>query len=324
MRRQLGDGALSIVAVALVCFAAGCTSGGSPTVVDGVEITADDVARLHVDFDDLDEDERAGSMLLLILRQAFGAGAADDLGVELDETTVDRAYQERVDRFEGRGGVDVVLSSLNQTPERLQVEAELDTIRDGVSAELVRSEAPGFDINAAYEGYLLDEAEVCIRQMQLSTAPDFDTAAERLAAGEDFAAVARELSIDPFVGRTEGSGAGGDQGCSAPSALPGGLAEATLTAPLDETTGPINTDTGVYLLVAYQRTAPDLAEVRNDVVEFAVVQQGPELFRRWAVEVLQEIDVEVGPEFGVWGMLPETDPVPTVVPAYRQGDIITP
>jgi parvulin-like peptidyl-prolyl isomerase len=312
------------VSLAVVCLVASCSNEGSPTVVDGVEITADDVARLHVDFGDLDEDERAGSALLLILRQAFGAGAADELGVEVDETTVDRAYQERVDRFEGRGGVDVVLSSLNQTPERLRVEAELDTIRDGVSAELVRSEAPGFDINAAYDGYLLDEAEVCVRQMQLSTAPDFDVAAERLAAGEDFATVARELSIDPFVDRTEGSGAGGDLGCSAPSALPGGLAEATLAAPLDEPTGPVNADTGVYLLVVYERTAPELADVRNDVVEFAVVQQGPELFRQWAVEVLQEIDVEVGPEFGVWGMLPETDPVPTVVPAYRQGDIINP
>jgi len=311
-----------VSALAVLLLVAGCSSDNSATLVDGVEITTDDVARLHIDFDELDDDERASSLLLLILRQAFGSRATTDLDLQFDEGDFETALQERLNRLEGRGGVDEVLTALNQTPDRIRIEAELDTIRAGVVAELVRTEAPGFDLQAAFDGYLLAEAEVCIRQMQLSSGPDFDRAADRLAAGENFADVAREISIDPFVDRTDGVGAGGDLGCSAPSALPGGLDVATLTAPLNEPTGPVVADNGLYLLEVYQRSAPDLAEVRDEVAEFAVAQQGPELFRRWAVDVLQLIDVEVAAEFGTWGMLPETDPVPTVVPAYRQDNII--
>lgn len=307
----------------LAGLATACAGSTEATVVDGVEITTDDMAALHVDFDELDDDERAGSALLLILREAFGARASNELNLSLDSAAVENAYQERVEGFVGRGGVDIALAAMNQTPERLRMESELDTIRDSVAAELVRSESAGFDLASAYEGYLLAEAEVCIRQMQLPSGSDFDVVVDRLEAGEEFADVARDVSVDPFVAREEGVGAGGDLGCSAPNALPGGLDTATLTAPLNEPTGPVIADTGIYLLDVYERSAPELADVRDEVIEFGVEQQGPDLFRLWAVDVLQTIDVDVSDEFGTWAMLPETDPVPTVVPPYRKNDIIS-
>jgi len=310
------------VFLALIVLSASCAGESDPTTVDGIETTSDDFAALHIDVDDLDEDERAGSMLLLILREAFGARAEGDLGVAVDEADVDAAYQEQVNRYEGRGGIDTVLEASNQTPARVRIEAELDTIRDAVGAHLVRSESAEFDLDLAYETYLLSQAEVCVRLIQLASGPEFDVALSRLDAGEEFADVARDISIDPFVGREDGVGAGGDVGCSAPNALPGGLDVATLEAPLDEPTGPVIADTGLYLVVVYDRTAPDLATVRDDVVELAVETQGPQLFRLWAVDVLQTIDVDLDGEFGAWGMLPETDPVPTVVAPSRIGDII--
>jgi len=307
----------------LAVIAAACAGSTGATVVDGVEITTDDMAALHVDFDELDDDERAGSALLLILREAFGTRASNELDLSLESAAVENAYQERVEDFVGRGGVVIVLAAMNQTPERLRIEAELDTIRDSVAAELVRSESTGFDLASAYEAYLLAEAEVCIRQMQLASGADFDVVVDRLEAGEEFADVARDVSVDPFVAREEGVGAGGDLGCSAPNALPGGLDTATLTAPLNEPTGPVIADTGIYLLDVYERSAPELADVRDEVIEFGVEQQGPDLFRLWAIDVLQSIEVDVSNKFGTWAMLPETDPVPTVVPPYRKNDIIS-
>ncbi len=317
------SGFLSIL-VLIGLVVGGCGDTASSNIVDGVEITADDFAGLHVDSSELDEDERAGSLLLLILREAFGTRATSDLDVVVDEADVNAAYEEYVERFATRGGIDSVLDSLNQTPDRVRIEAELDVIRNGVADALVRTESPGFDLEAAYEAYLLAEAEVCLQLIQVAEGPDVDDALQRLDAGEDFATVARELSIDPFVGRDEGSGAGGDLGCSAPNALPGGLDSAALQAPLAEPTGPVLADTGLYLIEVYERTAPDLADVRSEVIDFAVDHQGPELFRQWAVEVLQTIDVDVAEDFGAWGMLPETDPVPTVVPPYRTSEIIDP
>jgi parvulin-like peptidyl-prolyl isomerase len=306
----------------VIVLATSCAGGSDATVVDGVEITSEDFAALHGDVDDLDDDERAGSMLLLILREAFGARAEAELGIAIEVEAVDVAYQEQIERYEGRGGIDTVLDSLNQTTARARIEAELDTIRDAVAARLVRTESPGFDLELAYETYLLSEAEVCVRQMQLESAPDFDVARTRLDAGEDFGDVARDISIDPFIDREEGVGAGGDLGCSAPNALPGGFDTATITAPLGEPTGPVVADTGLYLVLVYDRTAPDLDDVRDEVIERAVESQGPELFRRWAVDVLQTIEVELASGFGEWAMLPETDPVPTVVAPYRTDDII--
>lgn len=315
--------AATLVSVVLfVALLASCSAASGATVVDGVQITTDEFDLLHIDVGALDDDERAGSQLLLILREAFRREAGVGLGIEIDDGAVEAAYQTRIDGFESRGGIDTVLERANHTADRVRIEAELDVIRDAVGETLVRTEAPGFDIAKAYEAYLLAEAEVCVRLIQLEAGSDFDAVAARLVGGEDFADVAREVSIDPFVGREDGSGAGGELGCSAPSALPVGLNTATLSAPLGEATGPVATDNGLYLIVVYDRTAPDLADVRDEVVDLGVEQQGRELFRQWAVEVLQTVDVEVADQYGVWGVLPETDPVPGVVARYRANDII--
>lgn len=303
-------------------LAVSCSDGASSTLVDGVEITAEDVAALHVDFDDLDDDERAGSLLLLILREAFSTAALGDLGIAVDEAAINTAEQERLESFDSRGGADVVLGATNQTLDRVRIESELDAIRSSVEGALVRNESPGFDLDQAYESYLMVEAEVCIRLIAVESQADFDAALARLDSGEDFGDVAREVSVDPFAQRDEGSGAGGDFGCSAPDSLVTEFGSEVLDAPLNVPSGPVLSGPALYLFEVYDRTTPNLVDVREEVVEFAVGEQGPDLFRQWAIEVLQAVDVVVASEFGQWGMLPETDPVPTVVPKYRTDLIV--
>ena len=316
--------------IAIACWAVigaavigGCGGSDGPAVtVDGVEIPRDAFDALHADVAALDDDERAGSAVLLILREAFVSRALTDLDVELSNAAVEAALSNNLTSIEARGDIDEILTTRNQTRDRLRAEAELDTVRDAVGERLVRTEGDGFDIDAAYQQYSLVHAEVCIHQMQLADVEDFDTALVRLNAGEKFATIAREMSIDPFADRDDGVGAGGDLGCSAPNALPPGLAEATIEAPLREPTGPVASSVGIHLLVVDDRTVAELVDVRDDVIEAAVPVQGPELFRGWAVGVLNTIEVDVDEAYGRWGVLPETDPVPTVVPKYRFGDII--
>ena len=40
------------------------------------------------------------------------------------------------------------------------------------------------------------------------------------------------------------------------------------------------------------------------------------LFRS-AIDVLETIEVDLDEAYGTWGVLPETDGIPTVVPTYR-------
>ncbi len=327
-RRPLLAAHAAAVTVAMLVSAASfssCAGSDGPVVtVDGTEIPQEQFDELHVDVDELDDDERAGSALLLVLREAFVTSASSDLNVEPSADDVANALDVKLERLDARGDIDEVLAAQNTTRERVKIEAELDTIRDQVGAELVRSESEGFDIEAAYLQYSLANAEVCIKQMQLADEADFDVAMSRLDAGEDFDPVARDLSIDPFVGRDEGVGAGGDLGCSPPSALPPGLAEATLEAPLGQPVGPVVSTVGIHLLLVEDRTVDTLDAARDGVLEQAVPVQGPELFNAWAVEVLQNADVVVDDAYGTWGVLPETDPVPTVVPTYRLDDIVDP
>jgi parvulin-like peptidyl-prolyl isomerase len=312
----------SLVA-ALAIIAAACAGSGPVATVDGVELTRADLEAIHPDVDALTADELASSVLLLILHETFRSGAGMEFGIEPDPSLVDDAFESRTVRYTGRGDLDDELSRINLTRERIRIESYLDVVRDAVSAHLVRSEGPGFDLDQAYEDYLLAEGHVCVRHIQVAEVGDYDIALARLEAGDDFTDVALDLSVDPFVARDDGgTGAGGDLGCSNPGALPVGLSTAAIDAPLDAPTGPIVSAVGVHLLEVYERAVPALVDVRDLVIEAAIPTQGAEVFRLWAVSLLQEIDVDIDPEIGTWGVLPETDPVPTVVEPARTGLIL--
>lgn len=311
--------------MALLLLMAAC-SGGSDTfaTIDDVAIPAEAFTSLHVDVAELNDDEVARSALLLILHNAFTAEAQDALGIEPDESLVAERFAERTETFEARGDLDEQLALRNLMRRRVQLEAELDVLRDTVSASLVRDEAPGFDLDAAYEAYLMDNAEVCIQQIQIDDISIVDALVARLNSGEPFSDVARDVSIDSFVDREAGrSGAGGDFGCSAPMALPDGLGQAALTAPIDEPVGPIASASGAHVLWVYDRTVAPLDEVHPAVLEHAIPRQGEEMFRLWAVDVLRMINVELDAAYGRWAVLPETDPVPTVVSPDLYGSIIS-
>ncbi len=291
--------------------------------VDGTGLVSGELAALHVDLQLLTSYEVAASVYLLVLHEALVSRARSELGVEPGPGDVEAAFAERTVRYPTRADLEQALAGRNEKPQRVRIEAALDALRSAVSARLVLDEVEGFDIDAAYRAYLVDNAEVCLQQMLFGSTEAFDAAMARLEAGEDFASVARALSADPFVDREPGRvGAGGDMGCSVPAALPLGLDTASLDVPLGEPHGPAVTRNGIHLLVVYDRTVPPLSDVRRDVLEHAVEIQGPELFRLWAVSVLESVEVEVDPAYGAWGALPETEGLPTVVPVGQVHRIV--
>jgi len=306
------------VALGIALLAGSCSSPDPLATIDGNDLERQELEQLHVDISHLDEDEVAASTLLLVLHHAFSTQARTEFEIDLDPTMVGRAFADRTVRYAHQPDLDLALAAENLTRRRILIESELDTLRDAIAEELVLSESGNFDLDTAYRAYLLDNGEVCIRQITLLSVDSYDMVLARLEAGGDFDALAREYSNDPFVHREEGKvGAGGDLGCSAPAALPHGLDEASLGAPVGEAYGPVFSDVGLHLLWVYERTAPVLEDVHDDVHLHAVPLQGPDLFRDWAIDVLQTIEVDVDEAYGTWGVLPETDGVPTVVPTYR-------
>lgn len=314
MRRSLS------LLVAVLLVAGACSSGDDVVVTVGdTEIVASDFEALHPEDAVLSPEDTARSVSLLVLNTLLLEAASDQFGIEIDEAAIQAAFDERTASFREAGDLDEQLAALTETQQRVRLESELDVVRDAVVDELLLAEAPGFDIDAAYREYIADIGTVCVRVIELADPAEFGSVAERLLAGETFGDVAREVSTDPLVGGDEGAPrAGGELGCTSPAAHLPDFATAILEAPIGEPFGPVASGGHHQLVVVYDRAVPLLEDVRREAALAAATTQGPEVFRQWAVTVLQDATVTVDPDYGTWGVLPETEGVPTVIPTDRQ------
>lgn len=313
MRRRLALG------LALLVTAAACSTPPPETVatVDGIDISYERFEAMHPDGRELVPDEQASTLLLLLIHDVFFAAAEAELGVSPGQDAIDAAMTDRTRSAQALGDIDEVLANRGVTVERVQLEADLDALRAAVAPVLVRQEAEGFDLQRAYEEYLKDEARVCVNQILLFETTEMEAIIDRLNGGASFDEVAREVSQDNLAQRPAGeSGAGGDMGCSFPNSFNLAIAEASLDLeiPVGEVFGPVISDQGLHILQIYERELPELADVRSDVIESAVEDQGEAVFNVWAIDVLQRADVTIADGFGTWGPRDGTNGIPTVIP----------
>lgn len=304
---------------ALLLVAAACSNDAVVATIGDTEIPPASFDALHPEEAELSPDETARSVTLLVLHSIFLQEARGQFGIEADEEVVRRAFDARTASLRAAGNLEEELARLGETPARVRLESELDVVRDLTVEQLLLIEAAGFDVDAAYRDYVADTGVVCVRVIELADPSEYDSVADRLRAGEPFGDVAREVSTDPLVGGEEGAPrAGGELGCTSPGEHLPEFAAAILEAPVGEPFGPVASGGHHQLVVVYEREVPPLEEVRRDAALAAAATQGPEVFRQWAVEVLQGATVVIHPDYGTWGVLPETGGVPTVIPANRE------
>jgi parvulin-like peptidyl-prolyl isomerase len=130
---------------------------------------------------------------------------------------------------------------------------------------------------------------------------------ERLEGGEDFAAVAGEVSTDT-------STEGGDLGCALAAGYVEGFAQAAMDAPLGEVFGPVETDFGFHVLVVSERTAPTREEYLAAPRESLSDEEIGNLWTEWFNDVLQAVDARVAEKYGSWtsiGIKAPEDPTTT-------------
>jgi parvulin-like peptidyl-prolyl isomerase len=130
---------------------------------------------------------------------------------------------------------------------------------------------------------------------------------DRLAAGEEFAAVATDMSTD-----TVSAANGGELGCGAPSQYVTEFGQAALTAPIGEVLDtPVETMYGYHVILVTDRTDPDPATLPTEeqVVESMEAELVSQGFQEWLVDRLTQAEVTIDERFGTW----ETDPSPRVV-----------
>jgi peptidyl-prolyl cis-trans isomerase C len=158
-------------------------------------------------------------------------------------------------------------------------------------------------IEEALERYPTQITNVCVRHILVPDEIELEAVVNRLDAGEDFGAIADQVSLDTNT-------SGGDLGCSVASRYVEPFAAAVVEAPIGEPVYPIETQFGIHVVLVYERRVPTAEELRtgeNDQeLPFEVVQSA---WADWFTEQVEAADVSVASRIGIWF----TDP-PSILP----------
>ena len=291
---------LLVLAVALVASACGGSDDVVATV-DGEEITASEVEALISESPENPE-AFTEALATLIQWQITTASAANDLGIEITEDQLEEDLQGLLASM-GASSVSELSESQNIPEDLLRRYVAQLALMDAVTASFEESvEQPSPDAVATeLADNPLAWTEVCAAHVLVETEEEANEVLARLEAGEDFADIAAEVSLD------SGSGAaGGDLGCASPEDYVAPFAEATMAATIGEPHGPVESEFGFHVILVNSRSDVGDEAVSAYLLEAAVVAAADE----WFIEAVEAAVVEVDASYGEW----TTDPTPRIVP----------
>jgi foldase protein PrsA len=289
-------------AAAMSIVVAAC--GGSDEVVasvNGEDITRSQVNVLVPDTDDPSAVTDFTRYLSVVIQWEAISQAAAEEDIEPTDEEIDARLDELV-AGQGEGStLEAYLEQVQASEGGIRLFTEQLIIQDAVQADLAEEGTVTDDeVNSELANNLLDWTVVCTSHILVGSEEEAIAVQDRLAAGEDFAVVAAEVSTDVASGAS-----GGDLGCNSPSGFVGSFAAATLEAEIDVVTEPVESEFGYHLILVNQRevATPDVVRVglERDALASAV--------DAWFLGVIEAADVTVDGEIGVW----VTDPSPQVL-----------
>ncbi len=169
--------------------------------------------------------------------------------------------------------------------------------------------------DAAVEKFYEENAQLfartCVSHILLPTPEEAAAAKARIDAGEDFAAVASEVSTDP------GSGAsGGELGCVPSGSFVPEFESVMETLPEGQVSGPTQSQFGSHLILVTDRTTQPIDEVRAEIRQ-RLLSEGQSDFDAFVDEALSKATIEVNPRYGRFdpdaaqpGIVPPQGPTP--------------
>lgn len=289
--------------IALALLASACSGGGTAATIDGVEITSDRIETLHPADAELDEQQRASTLFLIILHHLVTREAEAQFDLTSSDAEIEAALAVRLGDDEDTAAAR--LADRGVTRERVLLEAELDVLREKLQRAFVDRGGPEIDLDAAYRTFLGANSRACVTML----APATDEAMsdiERVTTGTiTLQAVQEELGdlVEPV-----------DLGCDIPTQLPGPVQPIALDGEVGRAYLSTFSDGTLYVAGVTSRDAPPLDSVIEEVKRIASDSQGAELFDEWAFDLLRAADVAVDADLGVWEPRDGTGDVPTVVP----------
>ncbi|HYH48847.1 MAG TPA: peptidylprolyl isomerase [Acidimicrobiia bacterium] len=159
-----------------------------------------------------------------------------------------------------------------------------------------------------FEEHKADFGNNCVSHILVKTKPEADAVLTRLRNGEDFAAVARQVSIDT------GSGAkGGDLGCNPKGVFVPEFDEAASTQPVGQLSDPaVQTQYGFHIIVVNKREEAGFESAREQA-RAALNAETQNAFREFLASAVTSAKVTVDERYGTFEA-PGTGQAPEVVP----------
>ena len=235
---------------------------------------------------------------------------AEELGVEVTDADIADQREQLVEQVGGEEALQTLLEdngiSEDQLDELLHDLALQQKVTEHLTADLEVSDQ---QVQEFYEQNY--GPTVSARHILVEDEAQAQEVLDRLEAGEDFAAVAEEVS-------TDGSAAqGGDLGEISRGQTVPEFEEAVFGAEPGELVGPVETQFGFHVIeVTDRQQAPPLEEVRDEVVQQIQAPERQQAVQQWLQEQVSEAEVEVNPRFGEWdpelGQVVPEEPLGTV------------
>lgn len=279
---------LAIILLVLAVLA-GCGSDAEIAGVGDAVIRQSDVRAMFLSDVPVDDAYRQ-ALFELVAVEALRQDLTAEYGASVAQTAIDGYYDELEATITNNSAApEDLLGVAGASWEMVRLNAEILALRDAALAQLVLDP----DVVA---GLFADPAimtTVCLKHILVGTLEEAEAAKARLEAGEDFATVATEVSLDT-------ASEGGDLGCTAAADYVTEFSQAALAATIGELTGPVETDYGFHLLIVSERTTHTRAEY--DANPFALLsdQQLSTIWADWINRVLQASDAWVAESYGTW------------------------
>lgn len=293
-----------ILAAAVALLSVACAD---TTVVATVEDAAIDEASVtqlrysYADANTYDGEFFRGDLTNLIYLEAQKAAAEQEFGLtgfddpELIEAKIANPTENEAAVFAN------VISDPDRTEATREAVAEQLVIRDAVVAELVADEA---FLTNIYENLPTALASVCARHILVATPEEAEAVKARLDAGEAFADVADEVSLDT-------NSVGGVLPCPVAAAdYVEEFSTAAALLPLGEISDPVPSEYGWHIIVVDERTSPaSFEELAADPMAYLPDSAVRELWVPWVNDAIRSATVEVASQVGTWaqassGILP--------------------
>lgn len=179
-------------------------------------------------------------------------------------------------------------------------------VREALGGELSPPSQEAID--AEMQTAIHSLTQVCVSHILVETEAEAQEAMDRLAAGEDFGALASELSSDPGSADNDGI-----LPCGSPGQYVPEFRDASLIAQIGEVYETlVETEFGFHVMLVTDRVDPaeDDLPTEDEIVDTLKATAVVAEFETWFLAQMTAAEVTVDEEYGIW----QTTPQPGVIP----------